>query len=137
DRIHSVPAMAQAAWNIRRAIRWIRATAGAETPVGLYGLSLGGYVAALVASLEEDLDCVIAGIPATDIPDLYRRHSSPALRRRALAAGALGPEAIAVHSVVSPLVLRPKLPREGRFVFAGLGDRMSTAEQARRLWRHW
>jgi hypothetical protein len=42
-----------------------------------------------------------------------------------------------VQSVVSPLVLSPKLPRERRFVFAGTGDRMSTSGQAQRLWEHW
>jgi hypothetical protein len=136
DLLDSLHGLAQAAWDVRAAISWARA-AGGGAPVGVYGLSLGGYVAALVASLEDDLACAIAGIPATDLPDLYRRHSTPAVRRRALESGALGPEATALHRVVSPLVLTPKLPRERRYVFAGLGDRMSTADQARRLWQHW
>jgi hypothetical protein len=80
---------------------------------------------------------VIAGIPATDLPDLYRRHSPNHVRERAYRSGALGPQADAVHRVVSPLALSPKLPVERRFVFAGAGDRMSTAGQARRLWEHW
>jgi len=136
DLMDSVHGLAQAAWDARSAIRWIRAESG-EVPVGVYGISLGGYVAALVASLEEGLACAIAGIPATDIPDLYRRHSTPAVRRRALQAGALGPDADAVHSVVSPLVLRAKPSRERRYIFAGAGDRMSTSRQATRLWEHW
>jgi pimeloyl-ACP methyl ester carboxylesterase len=136
DLIDCVHGMAQAAWDIRSAVRWVHATSG-DVPVGIYGLSLGGYVASLVASLDEGLACAIAGIPATDMPDLYRRHSPPAVRRRAVEAGALGPCADAVHSVVSPLVLRPRLPRERRYLFAGLGDRMSTFGQAERLWEHW
>jgi predicted alpha/beta hydrolase len=131
-----VHGLAQAAWDVRSAIRWIRFHEG-TAPVGLYGLSLGGYAAALTASLEDDLACVIAGIPATDIVDLYRRHSPVGVRRKALAHGALGPKAIAVHRVVSPLVLDPKPPRGRRFLFAGIGDRMSTSRQARRLWEHW
>jgi hypothetical protein len=133
DSLHG---LAQAAWDIRAAIRWIRATAG-EVPVGVHGISLGGYAAALVASLEDDLACAIAGIPATDMPDLYRRHSSPGVRRQAAATGALGPEADAVHSVVSPLVLSPRLPKGRRYIYAGTGDRMSTSHHARRLWEHW
>ncbi len=136
DLIDSVHGMAQAAYDARSAIRWIRATSG-DVPVGVYGISLGAYVASLVASLEPDLACVIAGIPATDIPDLYRRHGTPAVRRRAVEAGALGPDVDSVHRVVSPLVLAPKPPRQRRFIFAGVGDRMSTAEQATRLWEHW
>jgi hypothetical protein len=117
-------------------IGWTRAVAD-DAPIGLWGLSLGGYVASLVATLEEDLACVIAGIPATDILDLYHRHSPAVVRRRALEHRAMGPEASAVQSVVSPLVLTPTPPRDRLFVFAGLGDRMSTSGQALRLWEHW
>jgi hypothetical protein len=136
DLVDTVHALAQSAWDVRSLISWARVVGG-DAPVGIWGLSLGGYVASLVAALEEGLDCAIAGIPATDIVDLYHRHSPPAVRRRALEHRALGPEATAVQSVVSPLVLPPKVPRERRFVFAGLGDRMSTSGQAQRLWEHW
>ena len=136
DLVDTVHALAQSAWDIRALIGWARAVGG-DAPVGIWGLSLGGYVASLVAALEEGLACAIAGIPATDILDLYHRHSPVAVRKRAFEHGALGPEATAVQSVVSPLVLAPKLPRERLFVFAGLGDRMSTSGQAQRLWEHW
>lgn len=135
--IDSVHGFAQAAWDTRSVIRWIRANSAPGVAVGIHGVSLGGYSSALVASLEEGLSCAIAGIPATDIPDLFLRHSPPHVRRRSLETGALGPEAKAVHSVVSPLVLRPKVARPSRYIFAGVGDRMSTAAQARRLWEHW
>jgi hypothetical protein len=136
DLVDTVHALAQSAWDVRSLIRWARVVGG-DAPVGIWGLSLGGYVASLVAALEDDLACAIAGIPATDILDLYQRHSPPAVRKRALEHGAMGPEATAVQSVVSPLVLTPKLSRERRYVFAGLGDRMSTSGQALRLWEHW
>jgi dienelactone hydrolase len=136
DLIDSLHGFAQAAWDIRSAIRWIRFHEP-DARVGIYGLSLGGYTAALTASLEDDLACVISGVPATDIVDLYRRHSPPKVRRRALESGALGPKAVDVHRVVSPLVLEPKPSRDRRFLFAGIGDRMSTSKQAQRLWEHW
>ena len=134
--IDSVHGLTQSAWDVRRAIRWVRDEHGAPG-VGLYGLSLGSYVATLVASLHEGLDCVVAGIPAVDVPELYRRHSPPGVRRLAERAGALGEAASTAHRVVSPLALSPRLPVERRFVFAGLGDRMSTFGQAHRLWLHW
>ncbi|MBV9283522.1 MAG: alpha/beta hydrolase, partial [Acidimicrobiia bacterium] len=136
DLIDSVHGFAQAAWDIRSAIRWIRFHEP-DAVVGLYGLSLGGYTVALTASLEDDLACVISGIPATDLVDLYRRHSPVKVRRKALESGALGPKAVDVHRVVSPLVLEPKPARDRRFLFAGVGDRMSTSKQALRLWEHW
>ena len=136
DLIDSLHGLTQSGWDVRRAIRWLRAEHGAHD-VGVYGQSLGGYVASLVASLEDGLACVIAGIPAIDLPDLYRRHSPPAIRQRAEQAGALGEIARAVHSVVSPLAMTPRLGVDRRFIFAGLGDRMCTFGHAQRLWLHW
>ena len=134
--LDSVHGMAQSAWDIRSAIRWLHSQFG-PVPVGIYGISLGGYVSALTASLEEKLACVIAGVPAVDMADLYERHAPPEVRRRSLESGALGPRADAVTSVVSPLVLRPKPPVTRRYVFAGIGDRMANYDQAERLWKHW
>jgi dienelactone hydrolase len=136
DLIDAVHGLAQSAYDVRATMRWIRAEHG-DVPIGIYGLSLGGYVTALTASLEDGLACAIPGIPATDLVDLYRRHSPRHVRRRAQEHGALGPEAVAVHRVVSPLVLHPTVPQDRRFLFAGVGDRMSTSGQARRLWEHW
>ena len=42
-----------------------------------------------------------------------------------------------VHRVVSPLAMAPVTPRDARAIFAGMGDRLATADQARRLWDHW
>ncbi|HEV2368300.1 MAG TPA: alpha/beta hydrolase [Acidimicrobiales bacterium] len=134
--LDSVHGLAQSAWDIRAAIRWIRSRHG-DVPVGIYGISLGAYVAALTASLETELACVITGVPAVDIADLYRRHSPRGVRRRAVEAGALGECADGVTSVVSPLALSPKVAAERRYIFGGVGDRMANFEQAERLWRHW
>ena len=42
-----------------------------------------------------------------------------------------------VHRVISPLAMPVVLPKEKRAIFAGLGDRLTTTEQAYRLWQHW
>ncbi|HXQ61828.1 MAG TPA: alpha/beta hydrolase [Acidimicrobiales bacterium] len=136
DLIDSMHGMAQATWDLRRVIRWLRESQGATT-VGLIGYSLGALVAALVASLEDDLACVIAGIPVVSLPELFRRHSPPDIARLADAYGVLGQAADDAHRVVSPLAMDCQVPFDRRFIFAGLGDRMSTFGQARRLWLHW
>jgi hypothetical protein len=136
DLVDSMHGIAQATWDVRRVIRWVRETQGAKT-VGVIGYSLGALVAALVAALEDDLACVIAGIPVVDLPQLFRRHSPPHITRLADVHGALGPAADDVHRVVSPLAMECKVPFERRYIFAGLADRMSTFGQARRLWLHW
>ncbi len=136
DMVDSMHGVAQAAWDVRRIIRWLREEQGAEQ-VGVIGYSLGGLVASIVAGLEDDLACVIAGIPVVDLPHLVRRHSPPDITRLADTSGVLGPGADEVHRVVSPLAMECKVPFERRFIFAGLADRMSTFGQARRLWLHW
>ncbi len=136
DMVDSMHGVAQAAWDVRRVIRWLREEQGAEQ-VGVIGYSLGGLVASIVAALEDDLACVIAGIPVVDLPHLVRRHSPPDIARLAGTSGVLGPAADEVHRVVSPLAMECKVPFERRFIFAGLADRMSTFGHARRLWQHW
>jgi pimeloyl-ACP methyl ester carboxylesterase len=136
DMVDSVHGVAQATWDVRRLIRWLRDTQGAEQ-VGVIGYSLGGLVASLVASLEDDLACVIAGIPVVDLPHLFRRHSPPHIVRLAEVHGLLGTAADDVNRVVSPLALSCRVPLDRRFIFAGLADRMSTFGHARRLWQHW
>ena len=136
DMVDSMHGMAQATWDVRRLIRWLRDSEGAER-VGVMGQSLGGLVAALVASLDPDLACAIAGVPVVDLPDLFRRHSPPAIARRAQQFSVLGSVADDVHRVVSPLAMSCAVAPEHRYIFAGLGDRMSTFGQAHRLWLHW
>ena len=136
DLIDSMHGLAQAAWDVRRVVTWLRAEQGAG-PVGIIGHSLGGHVAALVAGLEDDLACVVAGIPVVDLPDLFRRHSTPDIARLAQEHGVLGPRSDVVHRVVSPLALACRVPAGNRFVFAGVGDRMATFGHAHRLWMHW
>jgi dienelactone hydrolase len=136
DMVDSMHGVAQAAWDVRRIIRWLREEQGAEQ-VGVIGYSLGGLVASIVSSLEDDLAGVIAGIPVVDLPHLVRRHSPPDIARLADISGVLGPGADEVHRVVSPLAMECRVPFERRFIFAGLADRMSTFGHARRLWLHW
>lgn len=136
DLVDSMHGVAQATSDVRQLICWLRTTQGANR-VGIMGYSFGALVAALVASLEEDLACVVAGIPVVDLPDLFRRHSRAHVAKWADHYGILGPVADSVHRVVSPLAMACRVPIERRYVFAGLADRMSTFEQARRLWLHW
>ena len=39
--------------------------------------------------------------------------------------------------VVSPFAFDPRVPRERRYLYAGLGDRLASPEHARDLWHHW
>ena len=134
DIVQNVHNITQAAWDTRRLIGWIRSIT--DQPVALSGLSMGAYLTGLVSGLD-DVDLAIAGIPTTDLEALLHNHAPTAVRKRARSAGSIGPNSRAAMSLVSPLAVTPRVPRDRRFIFAGLGDRMSTPEQAEQLWEHW
>jgi hypothetical protein len=134
DVLDDVHATAQAVWDIRRMLSWIRLQEP-ESLIGLNGLSLGGYIASLVASLEEDLTCAILGVPVADLVELLGRHSG--LRHddpRRFTMRLAEP----IGRMVSPLSLTPLVPMRGRFIYAGVADRLvHPREQVIRLWEHW
>jgi hypothetical protein len=135
DYLQLAHLFAQATWDVRRLIAWIRTRGGSR--VALSGLSLGGYVSALVCSLEDGLDGVIAGIPAVDFPNVARDNEPWVMRRYGEDAKVDWDEVRAATHAVSPLALAPRVPVERRYIFAGTADRVARPDQARALWRHW
>jgi hypothetical protein len=135
DFIDTIHAQAQAAWDVRRLVAWLRSK---ESPaVGVYGVSLGGYTTALLAGLEENLDCVIAGIPATDFLRLLQRHAPSFLMRAAERFHFPFEKIEQMLRVVSPLAIAPRVPHERRYLYAGIADRLASPDHARDLWQHW
>jgi hypothetical protein len=135
DVIDSMHAEAQAIWDMRRLLSWVRRQ-GAPS-VGAFGVSLGGYTTALFASVAEELACVIAGIPLADIPRVCRRHGAPHQMRYAEFLGYDAEQIDEIMRVVSPLVLEPKVARSNRLIFGANADRIVPPDQALDLWRHW
>jgi hypothetical protein len=136
DYTRMLHAFSQAVWDVRRCVRWANER-GQGQPVALYGLSLGGYTSALVSALENDLACVIAGVPPTDFPNVAR-DNEPVLVKNSDPEHKIDWQVVRELShVVSPLSLDPLVPRERRFIYAGIADRVVRPDQARALWRHW
>jgi len=132
DIMDNVHGLAQAAWDVRRTLAWLRAEG--VSSIGLTGISLGGYVSGVVAGLEEPLACVIVGSPAADFPALFARHGA-STQPRLVPLLSLSAD---VHTVVSPLRLAVRTPRERLFVHGGLADRMGPPiDHAVPLWEHW
>ena len=135
DVLDTIHAQAQASWDIRRLVSWLRAEGAAG--IGVYGLSLGGYNAALLAGLEQGLACVVAGIPAVDFTRLFFRHGPPVQILEAELHGIEELHMDEIMRVISPLALTPRVPRERRYIFGAIADRLVPADQVRDLWRHW
>jgi hypothetical protein len=135
DALDTVHAVAQAVWDMRRLLGWVRAQG--DTPVGVHGLSLGGYHTAVLTSIADDLACAVAGIPATDLTRAMWRHGPPLAIRYFERRGLVHEGVSEVLRVVSPLSLKPRVPLERRYIFGALADRLVPADQVRDLWRHW
>ena len=132
DNIHG---LAQSAYDVRCLLAWIREQE--PTGVSLTGLSLGGYVAALVAGLEGPLDAVVGLVPAVDFPEVFRRQTPKQMRNNEMLIK-LNEASRVLHSVVSPLSFKPGTPPERLHILAGLHDRLlDPRSQAARLGDHW
>ena len=135
DAMDNVHGLAQAVWDIRCLLAWLRRQGA--TGLGLYGISLGGYVAALTAGLEQALDCVVVGIPVADFPTLFDDQAPGMLRRQPWHNPHMAAMA-QVHQVVSPLRFVPDTPRSRLHLYAGKADRLlDPLHQAGTLWQHW
>jgi dienelactone hydrolase len=135
DILDCTHAEAQAIWDIRRILGWVRAQS--ESKIGVFGISLGGYNAALLATLDDDLACVIAGIPLADIPEAMIWHGLLSAFRGRGFEPLDGDRMTEIMRVVSPLSLTPRLPVERRYLFAAVADQLVPPDQAARLWEHW
>jgi predicted acyl esterase len=132
DMIH---AEAQAMWDLRRMLGWVREQS--DAPIGIYGISLGGYNAALLACLDEGLAGVIAGVPVADFARIVFRHAPALHLRDVVDAGLLEDRMRELKRVVSPLALEPRVAHDRRWLFAGVADRIVPPDHVRDLWRHW
>ena len=134
--MNTILTLAQGAWDIRRLISWVRDTHGAPS-VGITGISLGGYMSALVSSLQEDLACVIAGVPEADLVRGMRRQLNPLLPPYYEQWGLSWAPLERVFQAVSPMSMPCLVPHDRRYIYAGLLDRWVRPGNVKDLWEHW
>lgn len=136
DPVANLLGVTQSVWDARSLIAWIRSQS--QAPIGVFGVSLGGHVAAMLADFDPDLAGVIAGVPLTDIATMLSDTVRSRWGDQAVAdAHFLDPAPVELSRLASPLTFDPVIPLERRFVYAAIGDRLVTAAQAEALWRHW
>ena len=134
DVLTDVHGAAQSVWDIRRLLSWIRCQQP-EAMIGLNGISLGGFLTSLVASLDDGLTCAILGVPAVDLVELVSRHAGLSGHD---ALGQTMRRAKPIGRMISPFALTPRVPMQGRFIYAGIADRLvHPRDQITRLWEHW
>ena len=135
DVLDTIHGLTQAVWDVRQLFVHIRTKT--DLPIGLMGLSLGGLVSALVASIDEP-HAVALLVPAVDLPslmadasfrgeigpeldaDLLERARPPVRARLTPAPHAQGARRTAAHRGGNPRPLRPP-DRPGGRALAPLG----------------
>ena len=129
-------AVRQAIYEVQLLVTWLRARNGA--PVGLLGLSLGGYLSALMAGLTSALDFVIPMVPPVCMGDLAWRFFSKSRHYRDSGTATFSREELrTLYRVHSPLTY-PRQVDWGRvMIVAGRGDQIVPPEHPHSLWRHW
>ena len=133
DMLHT---HAQALWDIRRCIAWVRQQQP-DARIGLLGFSLGGYTTALVAQYEAELDFAVACIPATDFASTLWRQVPPEHQRYYRERGVDEDFLRTVMAPVSPLSSPPLLSRDRCHIVAGVADRVVPPVEALKLAQHW
>lgn len=141
DPLRTNEAFGQAIFELRQLAMFVRGRGGSA--VGALGMSLGGYITSLWASVAgpEDvggLDFAVAMIPAVSFSRLMWKlgEHSPE-RKRATRMGIsedLLADAFAVHT---PTTRPSRVPRERLAVIAGRGDCITPPEHAEQLAAHW
>jgi pimeloyl-ACP methyl ester carboxylesterase len=128
----TVEGFRQAMFDLQNLVDWLLRSG--HPRVGVLGMSLGGYTAGLLATVEPRLDFVVPVIPLSSLADFAREQGgfSP-LPEEAAAEHAL---LESIYRRVSP-ISRPSLVAPERcLVVAAKADRVTPAAHARRLAVH-
>lgn len=132
----SIEMIRQAISDTRSVINWVKSNPA--SPVGVWGISLGGWVGAMVTAVEARLDFSVLMIPAVR-PDDITWHSPlvPPLKRALQAAGITYEELENALKIVTPKHYRPQLPPDKILLIKSqydLGVRPQTVDE---LWEAW
>jgi pimeloyl-ACP methyl ester carboxylesterase len=122
----------QAITELRELMRWL--VRRGHPAVGVMGMSLGGYTAALAATVEAELGFVVPIIPLASLADFALDHGElpEAPEPRELEHRLLEQ----AHEVVSPVARPPLVSRERVLVIGARADRITPLSHARRLATH-
>ncbi len=127
-------AFAQAVADLRVLTRWLREEQACG-PLGMMGLSLGGYTTALMAALEDDLAFAIPIAAPCSFADILWYHGEGlSSRAEAEEAGITLQDLRAIFAAHCPLSHAPKIPRERFLMVWGEGDRVVPSVHQLALW---
>lgn len=118
--------------DLRNFIQWLKSEG--HPSVGVLGMSLGGYTASLLATVERELSFCIPVIPLASLADFAREQgelsSDPSIQAEEHAL------LEQTYRVVSPIHRAPRIAPERALVVAAKADRITPVAHARKLAAH-
>lgn len=107
--------------------------------IGVTGISLGGYTAALLAAVDERLAYCVPIVPAVSPIDAFLEwQPTGLLLSRLMRNQGIGvAEMRGLLAVHNPLTYAPRLEGERMLIIGGAGDRVTLPRHLRLLHRHW
>jgi pimeloyl-ACP methyl ester carboxylesterase len=122
----------QAVGDLTGLVRYLRAQG--HPRVGLFGMSLGGYTAALTATVEPGLDFLVPVVPLACLADFSREQGL--LGQRSQDISELHTRLERVYRPVSPLAAPPLIAKDRVLVVGARADRITPINHARRIATH-
>jgi pimeloyl-ACP methyl ester carboxylesterase len=135
DLVRTGQGLRQAVTELRQLIAQLRARGSREFSV--WGLSYGGWIGALLASVEE-LHSLILMEPIVDVSHAIWHSPAGLAVRRQLRPRGISPELIERHAhLTSPLHAAARFAAQNILLIAGEYDRIAPAEGIARLHKLW
>lgn len=137
DVVLTVEAFRQGVVDMLGAANWLRAS-GHER-IGLFGYSLGGYLAGIMAAVRSDWSfAVLCATGDSLVSPILDTRLGRNIREDLAACDMLDRDRIMrAWRIISPGALSPRVPKERILLVAGRYDRIMLPASVRRLWNAW
>jgi pimeloyl-ACP methyl ester carboxylesterase len=136
DLVRTAEGLRQGVCELRQLMGWLRARGSGE--FGLWACSYGGWIGALLASVERDFRFVTLLEPIVDVAHAIWQSPTGLALRRELRAHGIPQDLIEGHfPLASPLHGQPLCGGERVLLAAGAYDTIARAEDVARLHAHW
>lgn len=131
DPWRTVEGFAHAIHDLRAWAAWLRVRGAPR--VASFGMSLGGYTAALLATVTAEVSPVVLMIPLASLGDAFVEHRAG---RAEAPPPWLSDRIDEAYRVVSPFARRPQVQGDAVMVIAASGDQITRVSHAEKLRAH-
>jgi pimeloyl-ACP methyl ester carboxylesterase len=136
ELMRSIEMIRQAVSDTRSVVNWVKATP--TSPIGIWGISLGGWIGGILAAVEPRLDVAVLMIPAIRPDDvIWYSKLCPAFRAVASSAGITYEQLHEALKIVTPTYFRPCLPPDRILLMEAEWDLAVRPHTIEELWEAW